>query len=239
MEGNHCYNPSDSNQCEPANTSCGSSPDCNDPSLTNPIHEYSNVTDGCSITGGYMYRGCRMPNFRGKYFYADFCQGFVQSLEIGDDGMGNPIATNFEDWTAQLGLGVRPVTSFGEDARGEIYILDRNGSIFKMMPPYEELEVSGSGAADQFILNRDGNWTWENLMHETMAPTDFYRVYRGLPNGSFSCIHSTVDTDWVAGDTTLPASGELLAYLVTAVNGARESSAGSPTRTLTDACGSP
>lgn len=239
MEGANCFDPADPSNCSASNVSCLGSADCFDPSYTNPIEEYAHSTGGCSVTGGYIYRGCRMPNFHGKYFYSDFCDGFVRSFEIGDDGMGNPIATNPEDWTSTLGLGVRPITSFGEDGRGEIYIIDRNGIVFKFMPPFEELEVSGEGAADQFLLNRSGNWTWEDLNRETMAPVDYYQVYRGVPNGTFECIHSTFSTDWAAGDTTDPNPGELLAYIVTAVQGSRESSSGDPARTTTNPCGPP
>ena len=69
---------------------------------------------------------------------------------------------------------------------------------------------------------------------------DYYRVYRGDPNGTFSCIISTEDPLWDnGGDPLDPGDGELLAYLVTGVDGAQETLTGEPARTLSSPCGAP
>ena len=113
-EGDHCYNPSSG--CETGQT------------LVDPIHEYSH-TSGCSITGGYVYRGCGIPDLQGTYFFADYCSGTVWSLTYD----GNSVA-GLTDRTGELGVGSFGITSFGEDARGELHILYSNGTILKIVP---------------------------------------------------------------------------------------------------------
>jgi glucose/arabinose dehydrogenase len=109
MEGRHCL----------GNNSCDQS------GLTLPILEYSH-SEGCSITGGYVYRGAALPALQGQYFFADFCQGWVRSLRM--DG-STPVTT---DWPA-LSPG-NLVTSFGEDNAGELYVLSGGGTVYKIVP---------------------------------------------------------------------------------------------------------
>jgi len=107
--------------------------DCTQTPFTEPIQEYSHGS-GCSITGGYPYRGCAIPDLHGTYFYADYCSGIIWSLRY--DGMN---VTDFQIRTTELapggGLSISSITSFGEDAYGEMYICDQNGGeIFKILP---------------------------------------------------------------------------------------------------------
>jgi hypothetical protein len=92
--------------------------------FTFPVAEYThNATGGCSITGGYVYRGTMYPNFIGKYFFADYCVN-----KVGMYGEGNPIA-----YSASL-AGVGGITSFGEDLAGELYLASSsNGRIYKII----------------------------------------------------------------------------------------------------------
>ena len=70
---------------------------------------------------------------RGTYFYADFCSEFIRSFRIR-----NGVAMDLKDRTAELTPGgkrrIEAITSFGEDARGEIYIVDQEGEIFRIVP---------------------------------------------------------------------------------------------------------
>ncbi len=237
MEGSHCFDPNTSN-CDPTPVSCPGVPSCNDPSLTDPVIDYGR-SDGRAVVGGFVYRGCRMPGFHGTYFYGDWGSSLIRSFRIAGDEV-----TDTQDWTTVLdpenAIGSNDLSSFGLDSRGEIYITDHDGEVLKIVPPFTDLQVSGPGAADSFVLNRDGNWSWEDLEHSTMHPVAFYRVYRGVPGGIFSCIFATFDTDWPVGDTTVPDPGELLAYLVTAVSpDGAESSSGDAERSLSDPCPSP
>jgi glucose/arabinose dehydrogenase len=109
MEGNHCFN---SGQCDRTG-------------LTLPAHEYSH-SQGCSITGGYVYRGSATPALQGLYFFADFCQGWVRSLRYSGGA-----ATELTDWRALQPGG--SITSFGEDAAGELYLMVESGRVFKFV----------------------------------------------------------------------------------------------------------
>ncbi len=224
MEGSQCYNRS-SGSCNPSGVTCAGSPACNDPSLTLPIVDVSHASGACSITGGNIYRGCRMPEVRGTYLYGDFCGGFVRSLRVAGGA-----ATDQRDRTEELfgpGGFISSNTSFGEDAEGELYIVARGGDILKFVPPTESLEVSGAGAGAPFALG-EGAWTWEDLSRSSMIPFVEYRVYRGRPNEIFTCIHRSALPSWT-GDPDVPAAGDYFAYLVTGVdeNGA-ETSQGEP-----------
>ena len=98
---------------------------CDQAGLTLPVVEYSHA-DGCSVTGGYVYRGAAMPGLQGQYFFADYCGGWVHSLR-----MEGGVAVGETDWPALQPDG--RVTSFGEDAAGELYLLTEQGGIYKIV----------------------------------------------------------------------------------------------------------
>ena len=114
MEGAHCYSP-------PAL--------CATAGLTLPIAEYPHPT-GEAITGGFVYRGAAMPGLAasGTYFYADFYAGFVRTLRVAGG-----VATEPRDVSAAF-PGVGNVASFGEDGRGELYLVSYDGTIRKLVP---------------------------------------------------------------------------------------------------------
>lgn len=108
MEGSRCYQA----------TSCDQS------GLTLPIAQYPH-SEGCSITGGHVYRGSSIPEVEGQYFFADYCQGWVRSLDPGSGT--DPIVREWD--LGDLGQ----VTSFGEDASGELYILTATGGVYRLV----------------------------------------------------------------------------------------------------------
>src|SRR5439155_11891008 len=95
MEGLHCFNPSSN---------------CNPGSLILPVIEYSHSL-GCSITGGFMYRGGLLAGQQGTYFFSDYCSGRI---------WGATLSGGVWSTTQLLTTGLS-VTTFGEDANGEIY----------------------------------------------------------------------------------------------------------------------
>lgn len=105
-------------------STCFATDTCDPSGLTLPVAEYDHG-EGCSVTGGYAYRGPGIPEVGGHYFYSDFCAGFLRSFRL-DGG----VAVEARTWVAQ-GLG--SVTSFGEDAAGELYILSREGSVSRLI----------------------------------------------------------------------------------------------------------
>ncbi len=116
---NYGWNVCEGSASYPPPSSPGSCPSSS--GFTFPVVEYDH-TQGCSITGGYVYRGCRMPDLRGTYFYSDICSGFIRTFK----GVSGGTAQNQQDRTGDVGTG-GGVSSFGEDARGELYIVDYGG----------------------------------------------------------------------------------------------------------------
>jgi hypothetical protein len=116
MEGLHCYGASV----------------CDTAGLTRPVLEYGHA-QGCSITGGHVYRGTALPGLQGAYFYGDYCTGFVRSFRV----LGGMI-TDERDWSGSLhttsGGALSGLSSFGEDARGELYIVLLGGEIYRIDP---------------------------------------------------------------------------------------------------------
>ena len=217
-EGSQCYNPNQTSTCTPSGATCAGSPACNDASITRPVVNFQHSGQGeCAVTGGYVYRGCRMPSYRGTYFYGDYCAGFVKSFRIAGG-----VATNPQDVSAQVDPGNAlpfALSSFGVDGQGELYVVSLNGSVLKVVPPFGDLEVSGLGAATSLKLDKAGDWTWENLFLGTDVPVSFYRVYRGSVNGAYSCVLKTSTARWtLGGDVVNPNPGQLFTYVVTAVD---------------------
>jgi glucose/arabinose dehydrogenase len=206
------------------NPSCGGLPaDCGSISPVAPIREYNHSTDGfsCSVTGGFVYRGCMMGDLRGSYFYADFCSDQIRSFR-SDPACSFDAASEILR-TADLatpGLTINDITSFGEDGRGEIYICDRGGEVFRILPVLSIMEVSGENAA-RFLATATG-FVWENLRATSMHAIAAYKVYRSEddPAGPFECVHQGPDPDWPEGDPQVPGPGEVFFYLVTAVDAA-------------------
>jgi glucose/arabinose dehydrogenase len=110
MEGRHCY----------ADAACDSS------RFTLPAVEYSH-DQGCSISGGFVYRGAAIPALQGHYFYADYCQGWVRSFRM-QDGQ----AVELQAWPTLAPGGAVP--SFGQDAAGELYVMNAEGRVFRIVP---------------------------------------------------------------------------------------------------------
>jgi len=112
---------------------CNKSPCPNPPTgFTMPVHDYPHVGGGCAVMGGYVYRGCAMPDLAGTYFFSDLCSAFVRTIEV----IGGA-AVNLTDRTndaKSAGANFVGVNSWGEDARGEIYIINGNNSIYRMEP---------------------------------------------------------------------------------------------------------
>jgi glucose/arabinose dehydrogenase len=104
MEGRHCY-PEDRS--------------CRQEGLLLPVYEYDH-SQGCSVTGGYVYRGQAFPALQGIYFFGDYCSGRIWGL--ARDGAG--------EWqAAQVGQADVRLTSFGEDEAGELYLVDMSGGV--------------------------------------------------------------------------------------------------------------
>lgn len=131
MEGDHCYNPEDF---------------CDTTGLIMPVFEYPNNASylkiligmdekeatGCSVTGGYVYRGTENPRLWGTYIFGDYCTGRIWSFTLNN---GKP--SNFQNLRTELKKHSKDVplfiSSFGEDSFGELYVVDYLGAIYKFV----------------------------------------------------------------------------------------------------------
>ncbi len=98
-------------------THCFQRDDCSTEGLQLPVAEYDH-DQGCSVTGGYVYRGAAYPAFSGAYFYGDYCSGRIWALSRDSEGRWQS--------TPLLDAGLS-ISSFGQDEAGELYVLDLNG----------------------------------------------------------------------------------------------------------------
>jgi glucose/arabinose dehydrogenase len=112
-EGFHCYEPAQ---------------DCPIRGLTMPVFEYGHEKGRCSITGGYVYRGKAIPALRGTYVFGDFCSGEVFGLQADVSG-------TLRSEPDVLRKTRSRISSFGEDAAGELYVVDHGGGVYRISPP--------------------------------------------------------------------------------------------------------
>lgn len=109
MEGSVCYQPS--TNCDPGGL------------LTRPAHDYSHA-EGCSVTGGYVYRGSAIPLLVGHYLYSDYCQGWLRSFRF--------TAGSAAERRLWAGITVPQSVSFGRDGAGELYMIG-NGRVWRIV----------------------------------------------------------------------------------------------------------
>ena len=111
LEGTQCFSPSSS---------------CDRSGTISPVWEYPTGAEGCSVIGGYVYRGERVPSLSGAYVFGDYCSG---------KDMGHP-ATTARQWTEHLLLADTElrIASFGQDRYGALYVLSQNSGIYRLLP---------------------------------------------------------------------------------------------------------
>jgi glucose/arabinose dehydrogenase len=111
MEGRHCYLPSSG---------------CNRTGKKLPLVEYSHASNGrCAVTGGYVYRGSAVAALRGWYVYGDYCSGEIFAVAAGASSPASPVRL--------LDTGLL-ISSFGESAGGELYVVDLAGTLYRVGP---------------------------------------------------------------------------------------------------------
>lgn len=110
MEGAHCFRSSG----------------CDQSGLVLPTLEYGH-DQGCTVIGGYVYRGGAIPSLQGHYLFGDLCGRWVRSFRLSGGA-----AAELTEWPALRAPA--GITSFGQDAAGELYILTEDGSVLKIVP---------------------------------------------------------------------------------------------------------
>jgi glucose/arabinose dehydrogenase len=104
--------------------SCLRGDSCSETGLQRPAVVYSH-SDGCSITGGFVYRGSAIPQLEGHYFYSDYCKSWLRSFKYV-----NGRVTEQTDWPVAK---LPAIASFGLDGSGEMYAVSHTGVIYKMV----------------------------------------------------------------------------------------------------------
>jgi glucose/arabinose dehydrogenase len=107
MEGAHCFNPSTN---------------CDQTGLELPVLEYAH-SQGCSVTGGYVYRGSAITGLGGHYFYGDYCAGWIRSFRLEN-------GETRDERTWEVG-SIGQIFSFGVDASNELYVLTSQGTVYR------------------------------------------------------------------------------------------------------------
>jgi glucose/arabinose dehydrogenase len=106
-EGAHCFRASN----------------CSMDGLTEPVAEYSHA-DGCTVIGGYVYRGSAFPALQGGYLFADYCSGRIFAISGATSELTSP---------SEVGRTTSGISAFGEDAAGELYLMNLDGTISRIV----------------------------------------------------------------------------------------------------------
>jgi len=108
---------------------CTKGEPCPHDGFVDPAVEYTH-SEGCSITGGHVYRGQAIPELQGHYFYADYCTAIIRSFRW-DAGR----VKDSYSWRSILDPDSKlaKLTSFGEDERGELYLMSQEGTVYKFV----------------------------------------------------------------------------------------------------------
>ncbi|HEV8205576.1 MAG TPA: PQQ-dependent sugar dehydrogenase [Acidimicrobiia bacterium] len=90
-----------------------------------PIYEYSHDGGGCSVSGGYVYRGAKIPDLRGAYVFSDYCDSALRAITQ----KGGELADQRD-----LGARSNQVAAFGQDQDGELYVLSQGDGLQRLDP---------------------------------------------------------------------------------------------------------
>ncbi|HEX7862161.1 MAG TPA: PQQ-dependent sugar dehydrogenase [Verrucomicrobiae bacterium] len=138
---------------------------------TDPIFDYDNNSLGVSVTGGYVYRGTAVPELRGKYIFADYGSARFWTTTLNDsqtNGTTTQITTDINPGQA----AVRSISSFGEDAEGELYICElhaTNGKIFRILAegPTAAIIRSAELSGSEIVMSFDALATQSYVVEGT------------------------------------------------------------------------
>ena len=153
---------------------------------TFPIWTYSH-TLGCSVTGGYVYRGQLFSAMTGIYFYSDFCSGRIWGLSFNGTSWQN---TEYLDTTLS-------VSSFGEDVNGEVYVVNLNGSVYR-------LEATSTTPSPSATPTRTSTLTRTPSRTVTLSPTTTRSPTPGAKQTSTRTPTRTVTATVTRPQTTTP-----------------------------------
>jgi glucose/arabinose dehydrogenase len=168
------------------------------PGAVPPVVEYSHDL-GCSVTGGYVYRGAILPDLQGIYLYGDFCTGRLWTAFRDESDVWQ--ATLFMDTAYQI-------SSFGEDAAGELYLLDYSGKLVKL----EQSPIPNRN----YTTDTTPQLTWDGTTYATKYEVQFAN------NPGFTGLSATlymIDPPELTFDVPAPLAVGTYYWRVRAYNG--------------------
>jgi len=122
---------------------------CNAASLKPAVYDYPHNV-GCSVIGGYVYRGAAICGLQGTYFFGDYCTSKIWSMRVV-----NGQATQVMDRTHEIEppgsttVSIATISAFAQDAAGELYVIDyTDGEIYRIEPGSAQSDCDGDGAPD-------------------------------------------------------------------------------------------
>ncbi len=148
-----------------------------------PVFDYvSGGSIGCSVTGGIRYRGCEYPALYGKYVFGDFCSGRFWTI---DEENG--------EWVTQEVLNSNvSISGFGEDANGELYVLDLGGTIYRVVSgDPAELSISDNDGELSVNTNIDAGNQYQWLLNGEAIDDAIAPDYTATENGDYSLLIKT------------------------------------------------
>jgi glucose/arabinose dehydrogenase len=207
MEGFECYNP----------------PDCDQTGLTLPVHVYSHSSPefGCSISGGFVYRGDSVPALYGRYLFADYCSDDIWSLRWTSQGGLIDVVEHTAELTPPGGWG--NIVSISEDGIGDLYIVDKDGEVWRIVE--DDTSDASTPAVTSAMVGAHPNpfnprtelvFTLDRAAEATITVHDLSgRRIATVAAGSFAAGETRVPWDAVDGQGRPLASGVYLARLET------------------------
>jgi glucose/arabinose dehydrogenase len=167
-------------------------------------YNHSSPYSFCSITGGVVYRGANYPAMQGIYFFSDYCDGDIYSLTFDGSGWNDT-----ELFSSNAGI-----VAFGEDATGEVYVVNNSGTIYRLQ---DTCPFTPEITADLGVLEAtSGNQYWwykddvliNGANSATFTPTQSGHYYARVNNGT--CTRQTNAFDWLVvsgiGGCTYPVA---------------------------------
>lgn len=173
MEGTKCFSPSSG---------------CNTAGKVRPVAQYSHST-GCSVTGGYVYRGLNFPSLYGHYIYGDFCTGRLFTLYRNSAPGWDPVKSVDTPYN---------ISTFGEDEQGELYLADYAAGKIYNIGYQEPGPILVTPEQESFTNNTLPTFEWQ-----AVSSADHYEIVIASDEG-FSSIIDTQDD--VIGTSFIPNS---------------------------------
>lgn len=173
LEGTNCYEPPSG---------------CDATGLQLPIHEYEHLGQ-CSITGGFVYRGCAITELQGRYIFGDFCTGQIWSLSHNGVSVVDLI-----EHTDEIGSDGLTLTGFGEDANGEMYICTILGAVIRIVPYAPPVACPDVCSCD---CNADpaGCNGAQDVTDVVQVVNVAFRSAASIPDPDGSCPYATTDVN--------------------------------------------